>query len=176
MPPNVSLASRPTPLPEPPRSAGERFRDVAAEALFQVRRFATATWRDFRRRDRFFQWKAAILAAWTLCSVFAIRVAVGGPPDPARNGLQAYTAITHTTMSWGLLVHNRSDEAWTEVRVLLDGGWVHERASVAADEKVVLSPDQFTRDGRPAPADLEFQTVRLETDGGSASPPLVRSR
>ena len=174
MQPKISLASRPTPLPEPPRTPAERMRELAEEALYQVRRFALDTWDDFRRRDRWFRWKAAIVVAWTVCSIVSIRVATATPADPADNGLGAYAALTHTTMSWGLLVENRSDEAWTGVRVILDGGWVHERRTIAAEEKVVLSPAQFLRDGEPAPADLEVAGLRLETDDGDATPPLVR--
>src|SRR5690606_30450706 len=57
MPPPVSLANRPTPLPEPPRPLGARLRAWAEEALFRARQLALESWHDFRRRDRWFQWK-----------------------------------------------------------------------------------------------------------------------
>lgn len=174
MQPRISVANRPEPLPEPPRPPAERLREFAEEALFQIRRVARESWEDLRRRDRFFQWKAAIVAAWTLCSIVSIRIATATPADPADNGLGAYVALTHTTMSWGLLVENRSDEPWTDVRVILDGGWVHERPLIAAEEKVVLSPSQFLRDGVPAPQDLEVAGLRIETNEGSVTPPVVR--
>ena len=172
MPPQVFLANRPD--PEPPRSAGERLRAAVDEGLFRVRQFAAETWSDFRRRDRWFQMKVGVIAAWALTSALAIRLAMGGPGELAANALHAYVALNSTTMSWGLLVHNRSDEDWTGVRVILDGGWVHERPSIAAGERVVLSPAQFARDGAPAPANLEVASVRIETEEGSAQPAIVR--
>ena len=167
----VAVAERPA-LPRPPLR--ERVSDALDEAWFTLRRTARDSWEGFRRRDRFFQWKAGIVAAWTLVSVFSIRVAMAGPDDLSSNGLGAYAAVTHTTMSWGLLVHNRSDERWSRVRVVLDGGWVHERAQIGPDEKVVLSPAQFSRAGQTAPLDLTFDRVRVETDDGDATPVLVR--
>jgi len=174
MPPPVSLANRPTPLPEPPRPLGARLRAWAEEALFRARQLALESWHDFRRRDRWFQWKVGVVAAWALTSFLAIRVAMDGPGDLAENGLQAYVAMNQTSMSWGLLVHNRSDEDWHEVRIVLEGGWVHERPTIAAGERVVLSPSQFVREGIPATAELEFSSVVVETDDGRASPPIVR--
>lgn len=166
--------------PPPPSGSQQRpatrqiLRERLEEAAFTLRRHARDNWDDFRRRDRYFQWKAAIVAVWTAVSLLSIRVAMARPDDPAANGLGAYAAVTHTTMSWGLLVHNRSDEPWKHVRVVLDGGWVHERAQIAPDEKVVLSPAQFSRGGQSAPEDLAIHAVRIETDDGDARPTLVR--
>lgn len=168
-PPRVAVAARP---PPPPRLA-DRVREAVEEALFALRRFVRDNWDDFRRRDRYFQWKAAIVAAWTVTSLISIRVAMAGPDDPSANGLGAYAAVTHTTMSWGLLVHNRSDDTWSDVRIVLDGGWVHERARIGPDEKVVLSPAQFSRGGEKAPLDLAIRGVRVETADGDATPRLV---
>ncbi len=172
---NRSTAPHGAPAPAATDPSGPaRLRAWLEEALFLARRFAEDTWDDFGRRDRYFRMKAAILAVWVATSVFSFRVATAGPSDPAANGLGAYVAVTHTTMSWGLLVHNRSDEAWKDVRVVLDGGWVHQRAHVAPDEKVVLSPGQFSRGGQPAPDELSIGSVRIETDDGDAAPPVVR--
>ncbi|WP_373048103.1 hypothetical protein [Vulgatibacter sp.] len=170
----ITTAERPTPLPAPPRSRGEVLRDAAEEGLFQLRRFAAESWQDFRRRDRFFRWKALIVAGWTVVSIASIRVAMAGPEDPAANGLGAYVAVNHTSMGWGLLVHNRSDEEWTAVRVELEGGWVHERPRIGPDEKVVLSPGQFRRGDLAATDALAIGSVEIDTDEGSATPPVVR--
>lgn len=158
----------------PPTPLARRLREGAGDLLFALRRGAVESWRDFRRLDRHFQWKAGVVAAWALTSLVAIRIAMASPTDLASNGLQAYVAMNQTTMSWGLLVHNRSDEPWNAVRVILDDGWVHERPAIGAGERVVLSPEDFRRAGEAAPADLGIASVRIETRGGTAAPTLVR--
>lgn len=172
--PTIVTAERPEPLPEPPRPLRERIRDGAGELTFRARRAFEEAVEDLRRRDRFFRYKAAIVAAWVLLSLVGIRVATFGPDDPASNRIGAYVALTRTSLGWGLLLHNRSDEPWTEVRVEIPGGWVHERERIEPDEKVVLGAGQFRREGRPAPAELTIEKVRIRTDQGSASPRVVR--
>lgn len=172
--PRLFVAQRQEPLPEERRPLPDRLREGAGDLAFHTRRFFEESLDDLRRRDRFFRLKAGVLAAWIALSLVAFAIATGGTTDPAGNGLGAYVALTRTAMGWGLLVDNRSDEAWTSVRVILNDEWIHERMAIGPNEKVVLGPGQFHRKGEAAPLELEIESVHVAADEGSASPAVVR--
>jgi len=122
---------------------------------------------DLRTRDRFFRWKAAIVAGWIALSVVSLGVARSGDaPAPGENRLKAYVVIRPTTMGWGLLVHNQSRKPWRGVEIRLDG-YTYRASSVAAGEQLILGPFQFERDGAPLPGEHVPRAVEIAADQGT---------
>lgn len=146
----------------------------AEGAYVHLRRVAAAGVEDLRAQDRYLWAKLGVVACWLGLAALAIFIATAPPVQEPTNALGAYASLRTTALgSWALLLHNRSDEAWTDVRVHLDGGHVFTREAVEVDEMLVLSPWQFLLDGEPHPAEARPQQVRVETRRGSASPPLL---
>lgn len=138
-----------------------------------LRRVARSVAQELRAQDRYLWWKVGIVASWLGLSLLALQIATAPPIQEPTNSLGAYASVRRTALSWALLIHNRSDRPWTGVRVLLDAGHVFERERMEPDERVVLSPWQFSLDGEAPADDALPREVRIETRGGSASPILV---
>lgn len=127
-----------------------------------------------RAWDRFVQMRLAVLAIWGALAILAIGIARSGSAEDASNPLHAYVALRKSPLGWALLVHNRSEEAWTEVAIELDGGQVHMRDAIGPDEKLVLSPWQFVdAEGEAARADPP-RGVSLRVGERVIRPPLSK--
>jgi hypothetical protein len=123
------------------RAAGARSKEELARLAASIR-----SW------DRYLRMRIAVLGSFAVLSVLAIGIARSGGADEADNSLHAYLALRDSALGWALLVHNRSEEPWTDVVLELEGGHVHRMDRVDPDQKLVLSPWQFVReDGEAAP-------------------------
>lgn len=121
---------------------------------------------DLRQRDRWFSWKAGIVAGWIVLSIVCLGVAgSGGDGRPARNSLDAYVVLRPSSLSWALLVENRSGRPWTEMAIDVDGH-TFRQDRLLPDERLVLGPAQFSRGVEPLPADRPPRRARVSTREG----------
>jgi hypothetical protein len=120
----------------------------------------------FRRQDRYFKMRAGIVGAWALLALMSLWIA--WPSSGVTNPLGADVRVLPDSLVGGeqILVRNESDEIWTEVKLLLDDGWRHERKTLRSHDQLVLSLDKFERDGHPAPRDLKPRTLTIDCDQG----------
>lgn len=124
---------------------------------------------DLRSRDRFFRWKAAVVATWLLLSFAAVGiVGSGGAASPATNRLSAYVVLKETTMGWALFLENRSKRTWDEVEIRLDG-FAHRPGEVPAGQQLVLSPAQFLGPGGSLTAEHDPRLVEILSTKGSVT-------
>lgn len=169
-------ATRESALQAGARAAGAKVRTGVAAAIDHAwvwtRRTLADLREDLRHRDRWFAWKAGIVASWIVLSLVCLGVAGSGGADrPARNGLDAYVVVRSSSLSWALLVENRSGKPWTSIALEVDGHTFRQER-LGPDERLVLGPTQFVADGEPLPADRPPRSARLSTAEGTAEIPL----
>ena len=68
----------PLPLDEDGLPLQTRLRDGAENTALNVVAILREVWEDFRNADRYFKYKAAILAAWAVLSLVGVGVACPG--------------------------------------------------------------------------------------------------
>lgn len=105
---------------------------------------------SIRAWDRYLRMRIAVLVGWAVLAVAAIGVARTGGGGEASNPLDAYVSVRNSAMGWALLVHNQSRKPWRDVAIELDGDRVFRKETVDPDEKLVLSPWEFAREGGEA--------------------------
>ncbi|HEY0840429.1 MAG TPA: hypothetical protein VGD74_09615 [Vulgatibacter sp.] len=155
----------------PARAAVAKARAASDDLIDRIWVWGRRTREDLRdslrHRDRWFAWKAGIVACWVLLSLICLGVAAsGGERQPARNDLGAYVVMRPSSLSWALLVENRSGLPWTEVEIEVEG-FTYRQSRVLPEERLVLGPSQF---GAEAAAQLARGTpaqARIRTKEGS---------
>lgn len=159
---SIALDADGVPLPA-------RLRSGAASTALNVRAILRETWEDFRNSDRYFKYKAVILAAWTLLSVLGIAVACPGPSVHRDPGLGARLVVGDEGEHPALVLHNESDLAWQEVMIVVNGRYRAAISHVEPHAFVTVTPKQLMGDnGKLAPSDVRFTEVELRTRRGSA--------
>lgn len=128
-----------------------------------------------RKSDRYTRLRAAVLGTWAILALMTFWVAC--PSSGPDNSLGAVVQLLpESIMGTQILVHNDSDRLWTDVVFTIDGAWKHERKTIRGGDKVVLSADQFSRDGQPAPRDLKPGVLLIECEQGKVRAPLGGKR
>jgi len=128
-----------------------------------------------RKSDRYVRLRAAVVGTWAILALLTFWVAC--PSSGPGNSLGAVVQLLpESIMGTQILVHNDSDRLWTDVVFTIDATWKHERKTVRGGDKVVLSADQFSRDGAPAPRDLKPKVLVIECEQGKVKAPLAGKR
>lgn len=144
-----------------PVAAAQRVKDLARELASDV----TDT---YRKSNRFVRMRAAIAGSWILLALVALYASC--PSSGPSNELAAEAMLLpETLVGQQISVSNGSREMWTEVKLTLDGRWVHRIPTVRAGQNVVVGITKFARDGAPAPADLKPRRLEIECEQGSAT-------
>ncbi|HWV37809.1 MAG TPA: hypothetical protein VN033_04955 [Vulgatibacter sp.] len=163
-----------------PQDAGgglvARIREGAAALVDHVwvwgRRSVADLREALRDHDRWFTWKAGIVAGWIALSLLCLGVAgSGGSESPARNRLDAYVVLRPSSLSWALLVENRSRRPWTEVAIDVDGH-TYRQDRLLPEERLVLGPAQFTLGEDRLPSEHTPRLARVSTREGEVEIPL----
>jgi len=119
--------------------------------------------------------RIAVVAGWAVLSIATFFAAC--PASGPTNALGAVVRVLpgdESLMGTQLLVSNESGDNWTDVTFTLDDGWAHERKTVRAGDKIVLSLRQFRKEGASPPEDLKPRALRIECGQGNTTEPLVR--
>ena len=137
-----------------------------AGVLERARSLAQQTTEGYRRSDRFFRMRAAIIGVWTLLAVTTLWMAC--PSSGPANSLGADVQVLRDSLVGGqqLLVRNESTDIWTDVKLTIDGGWRHEHKTMRPHDQLVLSMSQFKRGAEPAPRDFKPRSLTIECDQG----------
>jgi hypothetical protein len=160
-----ALAYPPRTMSQPTRSGpGDRLA-AAARVTGAARDLATELTEGFRKSDRPFKVRTAVVATWLLLAGISIWVAC--PPSGPSNSLGAVVRLdTGGIMGAQVLVQNDGRELWTDVVFTLDDGWRLARRTVRAGDKLVLSVSAFTKDGQPPPDDLRPRQLTIQCSEG----------
>lgn len=122
---------------------------------------------SFRRSDRFFKYKAGIVAAWFLVSVVTLLWAPRSSSGDNRLGasLVLTTVLDHPVY----MVKNDSSRTWREVVVVVNRTYRAAVSEVEAGHNLTLGPKQLLgENGSIAPTNLELQDFEIRTAQGSA--------
>jgi hypothetical protein len=118
----------------------------------------------YRKSSRYVRLRVAVAGAWSLLALGTLWLAC--PSSGPRNSLGAEIQLAESIVGTQIVVHNDSDRAWTEISLVLDGGFRYERKTIRPGEKLVLGVTQFRKDGAPAPGDLRPRSVGVDCEQG----------
>jgi hypothetical protein len=146
-----------------------RLRSGAESTALNVFAILRETWEDFRNSDRYFKYKAVILAAWATLSLLGVVVACPGPSVHRDTSLGARLVMGDEMEHPALVFHNESDAAWQEVLIVVNGRYRAAISHVEPHAFVTVTPKQLMGDnGKLAPSDLRATDVELRTRKGGA--------
>jgi hypothetical protein len=122
---------------------------------------------DFRQRDRFFKYKASIVAGWLAMTVASFAIAC--PGSSVQTGdMDARLVLSDKLDRPSITIWNESDEPWEDVVVTVNGQYQGAVPSVAPGEFMTFTPKQLTGTTGTAPADLRFQSLQMRSRNDSA--------
>lgn len=157
------------PLDEDGEPLQTRLRSGATSTALNVAAILRETWEDFRNADRYFKYKAIILAAWAVLGLFGIGVACPPPSVHRDPSLGARLVVGDESERPALVLHNESDAAWQDVLIVVNGRFRAAISHVEPHAFVTVTPKQLMGDnGKLAPSDLRASDVELRTNKGSA--------
>jgi len=157
----VMSAARAEPLaPGPKAKASERLREGAIDTLLNAASILKEMVQDFRNSDRFFKYKAVVVAAWFVLSSTSIGVACSG--GETTNALGARLVIAGDAREPIFMVKNDSERAWQDVEVVVNGAYRSTTTTVSPRDALTLSPViLFDASGKPAPRGLTISDIRV---------------
>ncbi|MBZ4423118.1 hypothetical protein K8638_42440 [Myxococcus sp. RHST-1-4] len=122
---------------------------------------------DFRQRDRYFKYKASIVAGWLVMS--AASFAIACPGSSVQTGdMDARLVLSDKLDRPSLTIWNESDEPWQDIVVTVNEQYQAAVPSVAPGEFMTLTPKQLMGTTGAAPADLRFTSLRMRSRNDSA--------
>lgn len=159
-------------MTQPPRpDAGS----TTARMTGAAKDLASEVAEGIRKSDRYTRMRAAVVGTWAVLALVTFWVAC--PSTGPDNSLGAVVQLLpESIMGTQILVHNDSDRLWTDVVFTIDGTWRHARKTIRGGDKVVLSAEQFARDGEAAPRDLKPGVLVIECEQGQVQTPLSARR
>jgi hypothetical protein len=162
----VMSAARAAPPPQEKQGPlSERLKSGAANQALNLLATLKEAVRDFRQQDRFFKYKAFIVAGWVLVSAGTFGLAC---PQGAQTGVFGARILPDVPGRSSLSIENTSDKPWREVTLIVNGQWRASLEEVPAGEILTVTPKQLLGSKGAAPADLRFIDVEMRTEGGRA--------
>ena len=167
-------AERPRAAPQAARSSGpirQRLRAGAEDKALNAVGILRDLIDDFQRSDRFFKYKAFILAGWLALSGASIVVACPGSGGP-HNTLGARLVQTRVVDTPVMMIVNDSGSTWSEVTVIVNGEYRASVGKVGAtppDNNLTLEPHKLLGEGgKLAPNTLQIRDIVVRTRKGEA--------
>jgi hypothetical protein len=136
--------------------------EITERARARLREFGAA----FRRSDRFFKMRIAIVGAWAVLSMATLWGACTsvGP----TNALGADVQVNRNSiMGVQLLVRNESTRIWEDVVLTLDDGWKYTHKTMRPHDLVVLSMSSFKKGDEAPPGDYKPRALSIACEQGS---------
>ncbi|HSP19166.1 MAG TPA: hypothetical protein VLQ79_06620 [Myxococcaceae bacterium] len=162
--------SEPLALDEDGLPLQARIRTEAESTALNVAAILRETWEDFRNADRYFKFKAAILAAWAVLSLAGVFVACPGAPTlgAPSSALGARLILGEQSEHPAYVLSNESDRAWEDVVVVVNHAYRAAISHVEPRAFVTVTPKQLMGDnGKLAPFNLKATELELHTRKGS---------
>ncbi|MGQ0508911.1 MAG: hypothetical protein ACT4TC_26715 [Myxococcaceae bacterium] len=158
-------AAGPTPTSEVRRLIAAEAQNTALNALSIFKEL----WADFRNSDRYFKYKALIIAIWIVLSASGFAVACPGS-SAATTDFGAKLTISDFGAHPFYVIRNESTSPWSDVKVTVNGGEYHyESGAVEPGKDVGFGAKQLKgRDNRSAPETLNVRRLEIHTSAGDA--------
>jgi hypothetical protein len=165
-------AARAKPLTEKeptsnPKLVAAKLRSGAEDTALNVFSLLRDTWDDFRSADRFFKFKALIIASWLALSLAGLAVAWPRSEGKARNALKARLISTPVLGELAYAIVNDSDAAWEQLRIRVNNRYLGAVEHVPPGEQLLLNDRILVPPpGERFPASLKVEEVVLESANG----------
>jgi hypothetical protein len=163
--PDIAARTSGLKLKAQPQDVKEALREGALDTVLNAAGLLADTWDDFRNRDRYFKFKAGIIAAWVFLSVTSFFIAF---PGSGGNRLGAHLISTEVAGRPVYMIKNDSRSAWHEVTVVVNRKF---RTAVGTVDPnggtLTFNLKQLKGDNDvAAPPDMRIQDLQLRTDDG----------
>ncbi len=154
----------------PPKSdVRQRLQAEAANTALNVFAILRELWDDFRSSDRYFKYKALIVASWVLLSVTGFAVACPGSPNRNTN-FGAKLIVSEPGGRRIYMIKNEGKQTWENVRVIVNGEYQVATPKIEPGNDLVFGAKQLMgANGRLAPEGLAVSTLELRTSEGDAT-------
>jgi hypothetical protein len=163
-------AARTAPL-EKPKAEGPVGKRVAAETTnvllnaFSILKEQVA---DFRASNRYFKFKAGIVAGWLVLSVASLAIACPGSSLDTGD-MDARLVLSDKLDRPSITIWNESKDVWRDVTIIVNERYRAAVAEVQPGNFVTITPRQLLgADGVTAPADLRFQSLKMRSPDDNA--------
>ncbi len=128
---------------------------------------------DFRSSDRFFKYKAGVLAAWLFMSISTFAVAC--PGQGPTNDIDAQLIVGTGSAGVVYSVKNGSGSNWSTVKVVVNSAYVTTLNQVEMNGQVPLYPSVlYDTNGEHAPPDLVITDIVVDVDDPSGQVHLLK--
>ncbi|WP_241759432.1 hypothetical protein [Pyxidicoccus parkwayensis] len=165
----VMTAARSAPL-QKEKAEGPLARRVASEASNQLLNglsILKEMLADFRQQDRFFKYKASIVAGYLAITVASFFIACPGGSVKAGD-MDARLVLSDKLDRPSITIWNESKTTWKDIVVTVNEQYQAAVPSVAPGEFMTITPKQLMGSSGAAPADLRFQTLRMRSRDDNA--------
>jgi len=158
------------PPPKPAERWQDRLKTQAVDLSLNAWSILKETYEDFRRSDRYFKYKALIIASWVVLSGVTIMASCPHSEMDARNRLGARLGPRAADPARpAITIFNDSDKPWKDVRIVVNDKYQAAVPQVEPHDAVTVTPKQLLGPkGMVAPSDLQATDVELRTDDGKA--------
>jgi hypothetical protein len=145
-----------------------RLQAEAANTALNVFAILRDLWSDFRSSDRFFKYKALIVASWVVLSGTGFVVACPGSPS-RHTDFGAKLIVSEPGGRRIYLIKNEGNIAWQNVRVIVNGEFQVATPKIDPGNDLVFGAKQLMgNNGRLAPEGMTVTTLELRTSEGDA--------
>lgn len=163
--PEIAARTSGLKLRSQPQDVKQRLREGALDTVLNAAGMLADTWDDFRNRDRYFKYKAAIIAGWLFLTITSFFIAF---PGTGGNHLGAHLISTEVAGRPVYMIKNDSGSAWHEVTVVVNRKF---RTAVGTVEPnggtLTFNLKQLKGDNDvAAPPDMRISDLQLRTDDG----------
>lgn len=154
-----------------PRDRKTALKEGAIDAVYNLRALAEEFVEDFRNSDRFFKYKAGVVASWAAMTLLTLVLACPSARKEATNALKANVQVMQVpgldTTRTALLIENQSDQPWSDVMLKLNGTWSAALPVIGPKQKAVMEIRKFAAgDGRTPPLDLRPSSLEIRSREG----------
>jgi hypothetical protein len=148
-------------------SGGFDPKESLIEAFYAAKELAEGLLADFKSSDRFFKYKAGIIATWAFLSITTAAVACPGSGAP-QNKLMARALVEQVVDETSVAVINDSTSEWKDVKITLNHTFTAFQASIPASGRAVLTLKQFSgANGAAVPAGTKPNLVTVICSEGT---------
>jgi hypothetical protein len=144
------------------------------DAILNSKAIAEELVSDFQASDRFFKYKVAVIAAWAAMSALTLVLACPSARTDPSNRLSAEAHVEQVpTLDSAIpvvVVQNRSETPWQDVRFILNGTYASTTAAVTSRGKAIVEIRKFIGpNGRPPATAIAPETLTIQCSEGEVT-------
>jgi hypothetical protein len=137
------------------------------DAWGQARSFSLQLIEDFRKSDKHFKYKTAVIAGYVVIAILTLVIFI---PGGELNQINAEVTLNKAEIIGGryFLVSNLSTKEWKDISLTINRTYTARQPSLGAGKKMSFSVSSFVdRLSHQPSAKIVIQTLRIECDQGA---------